>query len=164
MNDFTPHAKIVKWNFNWKFWKPIDCIGGLVFIGSYAECLHANGSTSFQTKEQANTKLSMNVLTYGEIEMDSVDNSIDDLSDFPSGFNAMGMSVPVQRFNAAHEFVKEMLPNESKEVQYSIVNKSAQFIKRDEPNSIIGEVHGLDEDLAKIDLTGRYRLMAILLT
>jgi hypothetical protein len=163
MNDFTPHAKIVKWNFNWKFWKPIDCIGGLVFIGSYVDCLHADGGTSRQTKSQALTKLSMNVLTEGEIEMLAVDNHAD-LENFPTGFNAMGMSVPVQRFNAAHEFVKEMLPNESKEVQYSIVNKSAQFIKRDEPNSIIGEVHGLDEELSKIDLTGRYRLMAILLT
>jgi hypothetical protein len=163
MNDFTPHAKIVEWKFNWKFWKPIDCIGGLVFIGSYAECLHDDGKISLQTKEQVMTKLSMNVLTYDEIEMLAVDNNAD-LENFPTGFNAMGISVPVQRFNAAHEFIKEMLPNESKETQYSIANKCAQFIKRDTPNSIIGEVHGLDEDLSKIDLTGRYRLMALLLT
>ena len=60
---FTPHAKIIAWKFNWRFWKPIDCIGGLVFIGSYAECEHEDGRKTLQTAEQARIKVSIGVLT-----------------------------------------------------------------------------------------------------
>lgn len=81
-----------------------------------------------------------------------------------TGFDVMGMEVPSNRKQRAYKTVKEMMPQASNELVYSIVAKCSEMIKRDEPFKIVGAVHELDEDLATIDLTGRYRLMAVLLT
>ncbi|MEK6829001.1 MAG: hypothetical protein AABY15_02660 [Nanoarchaeota archaeon] len=60
--SFTSHAKIISWEFNWRFWKPVDCIGGRVFFGRYAVCEHVDGRKTFQNETQASIKLSMGVL------------------------------------------------------------------------------------------------------
>ena len=81
-----------------------------------------------------------------------------------TGFNAMGMIVPSNRKQRAYKTVKEMMPQASNELAQSIVAKCTAIIQRDEPFKIVGANHELDKDLATIDLTGRYRLMAVLLT
>ena len=81
-----------------------------------------------------------------------------------SGFDAMGYDVPVHRLNKAAETVKEMLPHLKSEDVYTIVAKAAKFVRQDKPFEIVGAIRGLDKDLDKIDLTGRYRLLAVLLS
>lgn len=81
-----------------------------------------------------------------------------------SGFDSMGKEVPVKRLNAGYEALKQMLPDAKPKLRMSIVSKAANAIKRDRPYDIIGATSGLDKDLAKLDLTGRYRLLATLLT
>ena len=81
-----------------------------------------------------------------------------------SGFDAMGKPVPENRLCNAYKAIKEMLPNEDYHTRYSIVSKCAHIIRRDEPFRIVGAVTALDKDLNKLDLTGRYRLLATLLT
>ncbi len=81
-----------------------------------------------------------------------------------TGFNAMGMTVPSNRKQRAYKTVKEMLPQADNELAYSIVAKCSTMVKNDECFGIVGAVEGLDKDLAAIDLTGRYRLLAVLLT
>lgn len=79
------------------------------------------------------------------------------------GWNAFGHPVPSHRRQKAYETVKEILPKASTELAYSIVAKSAEFVHRDQPFKIVGAVEDLDEDLKEIDLTGRYRLLSVLL-
>ena len=81
-----------------------------------------------------------------------------------TGFNALGKPVPSNRTDAAYKTVKHILPNLTSEEAYAFVAKCAEYIRKDEPFRIVGAVEGLDEDLQKIDVTGRYRLMAVLLT
>lgn len=39
--------------YHWNIFKPVDCIGGLVFIGSYYKVTSIkDGSTTYQTKDQ----------------------------------------------------------------------------------------------------------------
>lgn len=81
-----------------------------------------------------------------------------------TGFNAMGMTVPSNRKQNAYETIKQIMPKASNDLAQSIVSKCSAIIERDEPFRIVGANHELDKDLATIDLTGRYRLMAVLLT
>ena len=81
-----------------------------------------------------------------------------------TGFNAMGKPVPTNRRIKAQTMVKEILPQATSEEVFSIVGKMSQFIKSDNTQAIVGEVGILDEDLKKIDLTGRYMLLATMLT
>ena len=81
-----------------------------------------------------------------------------------TGFDAMGLPVPSNRLNNAYKTVKDMIPQISNELAYSIVFKCAEMVKRDECFGIVGAVEVLDLDLKTIDLTGRYRLLAVLLT
>ena len=81
-----------------------------------------------------------------------------------TGFNAMGLPVPSNRLKNAYKTVKEIMPQVDNELAYSIVAKCSNMIKNDECFGIVGAIEGLDKDLATIDLTGRYRLLAVLLT
>lgn len=81
-----------------------------------------------------------------------------------SGFQAIGKPIPAHRLTNAYNMVKEILPDISTETAMSIVGKAAGHLERDEPNEVIGKVFGLETDLDLIDLTGRYMLMATLLT
>jgi hypothetical protein len=81
-----------------------------------------------------------------------------------SGFNAMGKPVPENRLTAAYKTVKEICPEFDTELAMSIVGKAKECVERDEPYRLIGATSDLNEDLAKLDLTGRYRLLAVLLT
>lgn len=47
---------------------------------------------------------------------------------------------------------------------YSIVMKCVRLIENDKCVSIVGDVSNLDKDISKLDLTARYRLLAVLLT
>ena len=78
-----------------------------------------------------------------------------------SGFNSFGKLVPGVRMQKGYETVKEMLNCDNELASY-IVGKCSELIKQDKPFEIVGAIEGLDKDLAKIDLTGRYRLLAVL--
>jgi hypothetical protein len=80
-----------------------------------------------------------------------------------TGFDAMGKPIPANRLDAADTFVKSVFPND-RELSYTIVTKAKNCLERDKPFELLGALSQLDEDLAKLDLTGRYRLAAILLT
>lgn len=45
--------------FHWKFWKPLEVIGGVVFMGHYYEVWHNGKLESLQTEEQIKIKGSM---------------------------------------------------------------------------------------------------------
>ena len=81
-----------------------------------------------------------------------------------SGFNAFGLRVPTNRRQKGYETVKSIAPTLSKEQQYNIIAKICNHIERDQPFEVVGAVSGLDKDIALIDLTGRYRLLADLMT
>jgi hypothetical protein len=80
-----------------------------------------------------------------------------------TGFNAMGKPIPANRLDRADTFVKSVFP-EDRELSYTIVTKAKNALERDKPFELLGAISGLDKDLARLDLTGRYRLAAILLT
>ena len=81
-----------------------------------------------------------------------------------SGFNAIGQEVPSNRLVNGYDCIKTMLPNVKNEQAFTIISKCARYIRKDKPFEIVGAVAGLDKDLALIDLTGRYRLLSVLLT
>ncbi len=81
-----------------------------------------------------------------------------------SGFQAIGKPIPSHRLTNAYQTVKEILPNVSTETAMSIVGKAASHLEHDTPHELIGAVYSLQNDLKLIDVTGRYRLMAVLLT
>lgn len=95
-----------------------------------------------------------------------------------TGFNAMGMPVPVNRLHAGYKTVKEILDCDN-ELAWSIANRCKYYIEKDKCAYIIGMVSledilkkelftsnkgYADAVLASIDLTGRYRLLAVMLT
>lgn len=60
--EFKMVMKVESWEFNWRFWRPIQCIGGKVFFGRYANCLNVEtGETSKQTVEQVCIKRQMGI-------------------------------------------------------------------------------------------------------
>lgn len=81
-----------------------------------------------------------------------------------TGFNAFGHQVPENRLNNGYEAVKKMMPDADVETRYSIVFKCARFIKNDQPAKILAPPLTADKHLAQLDITGRYRLLAVLLT
>lgn len=81
-----------------------------------------------------------------------------------SGWESFGKSIPASRMTCAYETLKEMIPTLETEVAFSIIGKMATHVEKDRPFQIIGAIEGLDKDLALVDLTGRYRLLAILLS
>jgi len=97
-----------------------------------------------------------------------------------TGFNAMGKPVPVNRLQKGYKAVKEILPNIENELAWTIANRCKNFIERDECFYIIGYTslkelmakeldmggrqNAADKYIAMIDLTGRYRLLAEMLT
>lgn len=81
-----------------------------------------------------------------------------------TGFDAFGKIVPFDRMQKAYEHLQEILGPTKKELAYSITVKCAQAIAKDQPFRIVGAVSGIDKDIDKIDLTARYRILAVLLT
>jgi len=60
--EWGNHIRVKEWKFNWRFWKPIECIGGNVYFGSYAIVEDENGKTSLQNREQIRIKYEMGIL------------------------------------------------------------------------------------------------------
>ena len=81
-----------------------------------------------------------------------------------TGWQAFGNEVPQNRLIAGFEVVREIAPELSTEECFAIVGKTANHIRHDSPYNIVGAVECLDEDLNRIDLIGRYRLLATMLT
>lgn len=102
--------------------------------------------------------------------------------DYNSGWNAFGKPVPDHRLMNGYKIVKEIIPDISTEKAFSIVATVAKHIEHDRPFEIIGNTTIRREygdwfrkgksknqeisqtDLGMIDLTGRYRLLAVMLT
>ncbi len=80
-----------------------------------------------------------------------------------SEFEALGHPVPERRIEAGYKLVKDTFGLDSLTAM-SIIKTAARAIERDNTIQIIGENSHLSEDMRKIDLTGRYRLLAVLLT
>lgn len=78
-------------------------------------------------------------------------------------FKNQGKPVPQHTQELALVHVREMMPEADEELQLWIVGKASSLIEKDMVYAILDEVHILDECLAKLDLTGRYRLVAVLL-
>lgn len=76
---------------------------------------------------------------------------------------ALGNPVPQHKRDAAMQHVQEMMPGADPELHKWIVGKAASLIEKDMLFGLIGEVSILDEGLDKLDLTGRYRLAAVLM-
>jgi len=81
-----------------------------------------------------------------------------------SGFTAFGKVVSAERKQKTYEFVKEILPKTQKRTVISIINRACETIEHDRPFDLIGKTSSLDKYFKRIDLTGRYRLLATLLT
>lgn len=79
-------------------------------------------------------------------------------------FKNQGKPVPphIQELALAH--VQEMMPEADPLLHKWIVGKAASLIEKDMVYAILNEVSILDEGLAKLDLMGRYRLVAVLLS
>lgn len=75
-------------------------------------------------------------------------------------FDAFGKDVPFSRRQKVYETLKEIHPDLTNEQRYSITSYIAEAIKRDDPFRVVGAITDLNKDLALIDLTGRYRLLA----
>lgn len=80
-----------------------------------------------------------------------------------SGLDALGHKVPDHRIEAGYELVKDVFGLDSLTAM-SITKSAAMAIERDDTIQIIGENSHLTEAMRKIDLTGRYRLLAVMLT
>ena len=100
-----------------------------------------------------------------------------------TGFSAMGLCVPSERLQKGYEMIKGF--GFDKESSMSMARRIARFIKADKTAYIIGDVclatilqralfeeqeqtlvdkPPVDEQLASIDLTGRYKVLATMLT
>ena len=82
----------------------------------------------------------------------------------PTGMNALGHPVPFKRQDKAYRTVQKMMPNIDKKTAYGIVSYCSEQIMRDKPFEIVGRVEPAHKGLARLDLTGRYRLLAELCT
>ena len=78
-------------------------------------------------------------------------------------FRNQGKLVPAHIQERALAHVQEMMPETDPELHRWIVGKAASLIEKDMVYAILNEVSILDEGLAKLDLTGRYRPVAVLL-
>lgn len=99
-----------------------------------------------------------------------------------TGFNAMGLPVPANRLQKGYEEVKTILRCDN-ETAWTISRRIAYYIEKDKCAFVIGYVSladvmksellqenkaqtksRADKEIAKIDLTGRYRILATMLT
>ncbi len=91
------------------------------------------------------------------------------MSNTPTGFDGFGHPVPEQRLQKGYETAKILLWTAEqsefslKELSISIVRIFANAIERDQPFRLLGP-SPREETIGKLDLTGRYRLLAVLLT
>jgi hypothetical protein len=74
-----------------------------------------------------------------------------------SGFDAMGKPIPAFRKEAAYQQAKEM-GVDSADDRMSLVNSVSEHLERDHPYEAQAAA------MQYLDLTGAYRLMAVLLT
>jgi uncharacterized protein YoaH (UPF0181 family) len=74
------------------------------------------------------------------------------------GFAAMGKSTPHYRRSAALEHVREMVQGISTQEAVAVIDRTANALERDDP------YRAQRAALSTLDLTGAYRLMAVLLT
>jgi hypothetical protein len=98
-----------------------------------------------------------------------------------TGFNAMGHPVPANRLQKGYKTIKEILTDVDNETAMSIAQRCRSYIENDQCAFIIGHptlgemmksklfdnnIKTVDPDkyIAMIDLTGRYRLLAEMLT
>jgi hypothetical protein len=74
------------------------------------------------------------------------------------GMDAFGKIVPDHRKSAALKHMRQMAPSISTEAATQVIDRMAEQIARDEPYKVLA--------IAKeaLDLTGAYRLMAVLCT
>lgn len=89
----------------------------------------------------------------------------------PSGFAAYGFPVPSYRKHAAHANYRDMNPDISTEDATRDIDTLCQFIERDQPYEAEGywrkEMDGAGYAASPrraLDLTGYYRLLAVLMT
>ena len=82
---------------------------------------------------------------------------------FDSGYNAIGKPISANRLNNAYKTVKEMIPDITTEKAMLIIGKAASHLEQDNPYNLIGAVSSLEPELNLLDLSGRYRLMSVLL-
>jgi len=89
-----------------------------------------------------------------------------------TGYDAIGMKVPANRRQKGYLTIKEILDCDSSTAD-SIVGKMCNYIENDQTSYIIGNINGLtifgkqdklDTIFKNIDITGRYRILAELLT
>lgn len=73
-----------------------------------------------------------------------------------SGFGAMGHPIPDYRRQAAYEHCRDI--GLDQERSWEVVNGMAEQLERDKPYEAMQAASG------RIDLTGAYRIMAVLLT
>lgn len=80
-----------------------------------------------------------------------------------SGYAAMGHPVPPERMGEAYRHAKEM--GLGTEEAMTVVGWMADAIERDDPyRALQDRSAGFKDQIVPLDLTGRYRLMAVLLT
>lgn len=72
------------------------------------------------------------------------------------GFNGMGKPVPLHRQQEAYRHAKEMGLNSER--AWSCVSGMSNALERDEP------YEAMQQGMYHLDLTGTYRMMAVLLT
>jgi len=77
-------------------------------------------------------------------------------TDQNSGFNAMGKPVPYYRREAGYRHCKDM--GLGSDESFAAVNGMSEALERDNPHGALGAA------MKYLDLTGAYRLMAVLLT
>lgn len=73
------------------------------------------------------------------------------------GFDAMGMPIPSERLARGDSHLREMAPSLSTGERLSLIGRVANALERDRPY----EAFELAQQ--KLDLTGTYRLVAVLL-
>lgn len=73
-----------------------------------------------------------------------------------AGFNALGKPVPFHRRETAYEHARQMGCNEAD--AFAVISAMCLDIERDEPYG------AMKAAIKYVDLTGTYRLMAVLLT
>jgi len=72
------------------------------------------------------------------------------------GFDAMGKPIPYYRQQAGYDHCRQM--GLSSERSFSVVGVMSEKLARDQPHA------AMEEALGYLDVTGVYRLMAVLLT
>jgi hypothetical protein len=74
-----------------------------------------------------------------------------------SGFNAMGKPIPIERKKEAYKHLKAMGVEDTEEC-FRCIRLVADRLERDDPYG------AMEQAMKYVDLTGTYRLMAVLLT